>query len=253
MKEQPPAITPNKLSEEHGSYIIEALEAGRVYRGHFNVINQNHITNLPNGCVIEIPGYVDQHGINMPVVGELPLVCAATCAASVRVQEMGMEAAVHRDVMLLRRAMLHDSLVGAVCNPEEVWQVTDEMPLAQAKWLPQYVAEIPGAQRRLEEAEMNGTRVKLRKTRGAARLHIMSVGEMMHTWDKARTNAVAADKRKMAASDSSTTKSLLCMRNSQVFSHTKPFTLRTDTFLSTSNILFSPFQCQHVHMGKYHI
>jgi alpha-galactosidase len=26
--------------EEHGSYIIEALETGRVYRGHFNVVTK---------------------------------------------------------------------------------------------------------------------------------------------------------------------------------------------------------------------
>ena len=32
--------------------------------------------------------------------------------------------------------MLHDPLVGAVCNPEEIWQMTDEMLVAQAQWLP---------------------------------------------------------------------------------------------------------------------
>ncbi len=37
----------------------------------------------------------------MPVVGALPLGCAATCAASVRVQEMGMEAAVRGNLRLL--------------------------------------------------------------------------------------------------------------------------------------------------------
>ena len=63
-------------------YIIEALETGRIYRGHFNVVNRGHITNLPDGCVVEIPGYVDRNGINMPVVGDLPLACAATCAVS---------------------------------------------------------------------------------------------------------------------------------------------------------------------------
>jgi alpha-galactosidase len=119
LKEEPPVIAPDKRSEEHGSYILEALETGRVYRGHFNVINQHHIPNLPDGCVIEIPGYVDRTGINMPVVGDLPLACAATCAASVHVQEMGMEAAVHGNITLLKQAMLHDPLVGAVCNPEE--------------------------------------------------------------------------------------------------------------------------------------
>ena len=40
LKEQPPKISPNDRSEEHGSYIIEGLVTGRVYRGHFNVVNQ---------------------------------------------------------------------------------------------------------------------------------------------------------------------------------------------------------------------
>jgi alpha-galactosidase len=114
-------------THEHSSYIIEALETGRIYRGHFIVINHNHITNLPNGCVIEIPGYVDRNGINMPVYGALPLACAATCSASIRVQEMAVEAAFRGDVMLLKQAMLHDPLTGAVCNPPEVWQMVDEM------------------------------------------------------------------------------------------------------------------------------
>jgi len=135
------AEEPAKLddrSHEHGSYIIEALETGRVYRGHFNVINQGFITNLPDGCVVEVPGYVDRNGVNIPVYGDLPLACAATCSASVRVQEMAVEAAVHGDVQLLKQAMLHDPLAGAVCNTEEIWQMADDMLLAEAQWLPQY-------------------------------------------------------------------------------------------------------------------
>ena len=154
-----PRYTPEQRSEEHGSYIIEALETGRVYRGHFNVVNNGRITNLPPQCVVEIPGYVDRTGINMPVVGDLPLACAATCSASVRVQEMGTVAAVEGDVTLLKQAMLHDPLVGAVCNPEEVWQMTDELLVAQAEWLPQYARQIEAAERRLVDAERNGTRV----------------------------------------------------------------------------------------------
>jgi alpha-galactosidase len=194
----PPTFGPANRSEEHGSYIIEALETGRPYRGHFNIVNQGHITNLPNGCVIEIPGYVDRTGINMPIVGALPLACAATCAASIRVQEMGMEAAVHGDLTLLKQALLHDPLVGAVCNPEEVWQMADEMLAAQAAWLPQYGAEPAAAARRLVEAEQNGTRVKLRDTRGAVRLHTHTVDEMAHASGEARAIASASDKRKAA-------------------------------------------------------
>ena len=195
--QEPPRFTPEKRSEEHGSYIIEALETGRIYRGHFNVVNRGHITNLPDGCVIEIPGYVDRTGIHMPVVGDLPLACAATCAASVRVQQMGMEAAVHGDVTLLKQAMLHDPLVGAVCNPEEVWQMTDEMLVAQAQWLPQYQAAVPLAAARLADAERNGTRVPLRDTLGAARLPVKSITELAHDKAAARANAAAADKGNM--------------------------------------------------------
>ncbi len=114
----------------------------------------------------------------MPVVGDLPLACAATCTASIRVQEMAMEAAVHGDVTLLKQAMLHDPLVGAVCNPEEIWQMTDEMLVAQAQWLPQFAEEIPAAKERLRHRRTNGTRVKTVTTEGAARLHTKTVEEM---------------------------------------------------------------------------
>jgi alpha-galactosidase len=203
LAEPAPKIAEQGRSEEHGSYIIEGLETGRVYRGHFNVQNVNHITNLPNGCVIEIPGYVDKNGINMPVVGDLPLACAATCSASARVQQMGMEAAVKGDVMLLKQAMLHDPLVGAVCDPEEVWQMTDEMLVAQAQWLPQYVANgsIKAAEDRLAAHERNGTRVRTVRTDGAARLHTKSIDEMRQNKDEHRRMAAASDKGKMTEED----------------------------------------------------
>ncbi|BDI34471.1 alpha-galactosidase [Capsulimonas corticalis] len=197
LAEEAPKFTAESRSEEHGSYIIESLETGRIYRGHFNVINQGHITNLPDGCVIEVPGYVDRNGMNIPVVGDLPLACAATCSASVRVQEMSVEAAVRGDVTLLKQAVLHDPLVGAVCNPEEIWQMVDEMLVAQAQWLPQYAAAIPAARRRLADAEANGTRVRLRETQGAARLHTKTVDEMSRDAEESRANASAADKGKM--------------------------------------------------------
>jgi alpha-galactosidase len=167
LKESAPVIAQENRSHEHGSYIIEGLETGRTYRGHFNRINKGHITNLPDGCVIEIPGYVDKNGINMPVVGDLPLACAATCSASVNVQKMSVEAAVHGDVTLLKQAMLHDPLVGAVCTPEEVWQLVDEMLVAQAQWLPNYASQdIEAANQRLEQNERQGNSSSITRHEG---------------------------------------------------------------------------------------
>ncbi|MCL2722062.1 MAG: alpha-glucosidase/alpha-galactosidase [Treponema sp.] len=125
-------------SSEHGSFIIEGLETGRIYRGHFNVINNGVITNLPSDCVIEAPGYADGNGISIPVVGDLPSPCAAICNASITVQRLSVEAAIEGDAVKLKQAMLLDPLVGAVCNPPEVWKMADEMLKAESAWLPQY-------------------------------------------------------------------------------------------------------------------
>jgi len=100
-------------------------------------------------------------------------------------------------VNLLKLAMLHDPLVGAVCNPEEVWQLTDEMLVAQAQWLPQYMMEIPNAVRRLKDAEKNGKRVMTVQSTGVARLHTKTVEEMALEREESRRLAVAADKGKM--------------------------------------------------------
>lgn len=176
-----------KRSSEHGSWIIESLETGRVYRGHFNVRNRGVIANLPADCIIEAPGFVDRFGINMVEGLQLPQACAATCVASVNVQRMSKDAAVTGDVTLLKQAMLHDPLVAAVCNPEEVWQMADEMLVAQAQWLPNYRRlDIEAARQRLARPA-----VKTRPWTGSARLKIKTVTELRKAKD---ASVLAADK-----------------------------------------------------------
>jgi len=194
LKEPPMKYVPEERSEEHGSYIIESIETGRLYRGHFNVINNGCITNLPDDCVVEVPGYVDTHGINIPRVGDLPLGCAAACMSNITVQRLAVEAAVHGDIMLLRQAMMMDPLVGAVCNPPEIWQMVDEMLIEEAEWLPQYAEEIERAKTRWAKAEAEGTLIPPIVTQGAARLHTKTVEEMAADRAAATANASKADK-----------------------------------------------------------
>lgn len=192
LKSPMPPLKPEHRGHEHGSFIIESLETGRTYRGHFNVRNNGCITNLPEDAVVEVPGYVDANGMSIPRVGDLPLACAATCNSSINVQRMSKEAAVRGDANLLKQAMLHDPLVSAVCDPEEIWQMTDEMLVAQAKWLPQYRAngEIERAKKRLTGAKRLGTR----KWKGAARMHTKTIAEMKRDAEKHRRQAAATDK-----------------------------------------------------------
>jgi alpha-galactosidase len=166
-------LAEHKRTTEHASWIIEARETGRTYRGHFNVRNGGIITNLPEDAIIESPGFVDRFGINMLEGITLPLACAATCTASISVQRMAVEAAVAGDIELLKLAALHDPLVGAICTPDEVWAMVDEMVVAQAAWLPQYADAVPAAGERLAKSK-----VATRDWRGAARKEARSVEEL---------------------------------------------------------------------------
>lgn len=189
-------------SEEHGSYILEGLETGRVYRGHFNVVNGTTITNLPADAIVEVPGYVDRNGINIPRVGDLPLGAAAVCAQSVSVQRLSVEAAVHGDFGLLRQALLLDPLTGAVCTPPEVWQMADDLLIAEASWLPQYANEVKAARARQEAARASGTRLPtLEGNRGAARLTVKTVAQMRENSEAERARAGNTDKAAKGSQD----------------------------------------------------
>ena len=89
-----------------------------------------------------------------------------------------------------------DPLVGAVCNTEEIWQMVDEMLIAQEEWLPQYADEIARAKERWAKAEADGTLIPPIVTEGAARLHTKTVEEMAADKEAARKNATEADKAK---------------------------------------------------------
>lgn len=185
-------IDPARRTTEHASYIIEALETGRVYRGHFNVKNDGLITNLPEDAIVESTGFVDRFGLNMVSGLTLPDACAISCQASIDVQRLAVKAAVSGDVNLLKLAVLHDPLVGAVCTPDEVWQMVDEMLVAQAEWLPQYAHEIEPAKERLKAST-----VPHRDYEGAATRPIRSVEEL-RTAQRTGNETVAPDEQVVA-------------------------------------------------------
>ncbi|MGA2974500.1 MAG: alpha-glucosidase/alpha-galactosidase [Spirochaetia bacterium] len=190
IKEPPLRFGSDYRGHEHGSYIVEALETGRTYRGHFNVVNKGVITNLPPDAVVEVPGYVDGNGMNIPVVGDLPLGCAAVCNASISVQRLSVEAAVRGDDALLRQAFMMDPLTGAVLNPPEIWQMVDDMLIAGEQWLPQYKKAIAQAKRRQKGAK----RIPTRDFAGAARLHTKTVEEMAKDRETSTRLASASEK-----------------------------------------------------------
>lgn len=191
LKEPAKEFKPENRSSEHGSYIIESLETGRPYRGHFNIMNNGTITNLPDECVVEVPCYVDGNGISIPKVGDLPLGCAAICSQSVWVQKLAVEAAVSADINLLYQAAMMDPLTGTICTPDEIKQMVDEMLVAGAEWLPQYKEEIERAKVRLQNKK-----VPYRPVKGFS-LKEKTIDEMAAEKEHYRAQAAAAAKEKV--------------------------------------------------------
>ncbi|MET3208165.1 UNVERIFIED_CONTAM: hypothetical protein ABIC26_001101 [Paenibacillus sp. PvR008] len=111
----------------------------------------------------------------------MPLGPAAVCNVSISVQRLAVEAAVYGDDKLLRQAFMMDPLVGAVCNPKEIWQMVDEMLVAQEAWLLQYGAAIVEARERLAA----GNLIPTRDYEGAARIKVKTVEEMQLDRDAA--------------------------------------------------------------------
>ena len=102
-----------------------------------------------------------------------------------------MEAAVAGDITLLRQAALMDPLTGAVCTPDEIIQMVDEMLVAGEAWLPQYKEEIQKAKERLAHKT-----VPYRPAKGFT-LKEKSVEEMAEEKAKYRAMASAAAKEKV--------------------------------------------------------
>jgi alpha-galactosidase len=125
-------------SVEYCSYILEALETDVPFRLNGNVRNDGYITNLPAGCCVEVPVFVDGRGIHPVRVGDLPPPCAALNQSNVTVQTLAVEAALSGDPEYAMQAIAMDPLTSAVCTLAEVREMTRELLEAEREWLPQF-------------------------------------------------------------------------------------------------------------------
>jgi alpha-galactosidase len=125
-------------SVEYCSYILEALETDKPFRLNGNVRNDGWITNLPDGCCVEVPVLVDGQGLRPLKVGALPPQCAALNMSNVQVQTLAVEAGLTGDPEMVMQAVAMDPLTSAVCTLKEARDMTAEMLAATSAWLPQF-------------------------------------------------------------------------------------------------------------------
>ncbi|HME56163.1 MAG TPA: alpha-glucosidase/alpha-galactosidase [Candidatus Lokiarchaeia archaeon] len=124
-------------SEEYASHIINAMETDQPFRFNGNVMNIKGglITNVPADCCVEVPVFADSHGIHPQGGIELPTVCAALCTSNIMVHKATIDGALAHDKEKIYQAVLLDPLSAAVCSPEEIRQMVDEMFDAEKQWL----------------------------------------------------------------------------------------------------------------------
>lgn len=132
-----------RRSVEFCSYILEAVETDRPFRLNGNVRNDGYISNLPEGCCVEVPVFVDRRGLHPVRVGNLPTQLAALNQSNVSVQSLAVEAALSGDPEYAFSAVAMDPLTSACCTLEEVRRMTAEMFAAQRQWLPQFEGRSP--------------------------------------------------------------------------------------------------------------
>ena len=126
---------PIHRSREYCSFIIHSIETGMPRRINGNIENKRLITNLPQGCCVEVPCLVDKNGIHPCYVGDLPPQCAALNRTNVNVQELAVLAAVEKDKTLAYQAILLDPLTSAMLTLDETRSMVDEMFKAEARYL----------------------------------------------------------------------------------------------------------------------
>jgi len=131
-------ITREYRWSKHATDIINAIETGSQWRCFGNVKNNGLITNLPQGCVVEVPCMVDKGGVHPCYIGDLPTQLAAMNSANVFVQELAVRGTVEKDKSKIMQSIMLDSLTGSILSIPEIKEMVEEMFKAEKQFMKGY-------------------------------------------------------------------------------------------------------------------
>jgi alpha-galactosidase len=125
-----------KRSHEYGSLIIHSIETGvpRVVYG--NVENRGLITNLPEGCCVELPVLVDKNGLQPTKIGSIPPQLAAMMQTNINVQSLAVEASLTGKREHVYHAAMLDPHTAAELTLDEIWSLVDDLIEAHGEFIP---------------------------------------------------------------------------------------------------------------------
>jgi alpha-galactosidase len=119
---------------DYGISIIHAVETNIPTRVTGNVKNTGLITNLLQGCCVEVPCLVDNAGLRPCYVGNLPPQLAALNRTNINIQELAVRGIANKDKTQIFQSILLDPLTSAVLTIDETRNMVDEMFKANAEF-----------------------------------------------------------------------------------------------------------------------
>ncbi|WP_274651135.1 alpha-galactosidase [Paenibacillus humicola] len=132
--EEPIAL---ESSHEYAAVIIEAVLSNSPKVIYGNVPNEGLIHNLPAGGIVEVACMVDRNGVHPTRFGSLPEHLAALCRSNMAFFELAVDAVIQRSRDMAFHALLVDPLTSAVCSPEEIKRMFDELYEADRAYIPE--------------------------------------------------------------------------------------------------------------------
>jgi alpha-galactosidase len=123
---------------EYAAYIINALMGGEPFEFNGNVANNGLISNLPEGCCVEVPVWASKKGLSAVRVGALPDHCVILTGLSAQIEEMAVEGALTGNPRQVFQAILHDPLTASVLSMAEIKEMVNCMFAQNREYLPQF-------------------------------------------------------------------------------------------------------------------
>ncbi len=119
--------------------IVHGIGAdANLYMEAVNIPNKGHITNLPEGAIVEVPGIINADGVNGLAVGDLPPLVAELCRREAALVDLVVQAGVEGDREAALQALALDPHIDDLDLARDVLATYLE---AFAEWLPQFHGE----------------------------------------------------------------------------------------------------------------
>ena len=127
-----------KQSHEYCIGIINAIETNEPFRFNGNVLNTGLITNLPEGCCVEVPCLVDNMDIHPCYVGDLPAQCASLNRSRIAGDELAVKGEMLGDKKMIEQAIALDPLTASILTLDQIHDMVEEIFELQAPYIREF-------------------------------------------------------------------------------------------------------------------